>query len=108
MKDDEDAPSGAEEVRVTVNQRALTIAVSTTVAELFAAMCPEVAPDGAGYWILAREDGARYVENPQRNTSLVTELFEDGVPAPLYIDQPPHCRHGSPAVKNRGFLCGWC
>ena len=57
---------------------------------------------------LARVDGAAYIENPQRKEARVTELFEGGAPSPLYLEQPPKCRHGSPAVRNRGFLCGWC
>ncbi|MCB9594799.1 MAG: hypothetical protein H6719_18910 [Sandaracinaceae bacterium] len=95
-------------IRVLVNRTELTIEATTTAAALFAELQPDVAPNAPGYWLLARVDGAKYIENPQRKEQLVTELFDDGEPAPLYLEQPPKCQHGSPAVQNRGFLCGWC
>lgn len=95
-------------IRAKVNGTTLTIDASTTAAELFALLHPDVDPNATGYWILAREDGSRYIENPQRKEQRVSELFDDGEPVAIYLEQPPKCSHGSPAVRNRGFLCGWC
>lgn len=93
---------------VVVNDVELTIDASTTVAQLFARLHPDLDPAAAGNWLLARADDANFVLNPQRMDLLVTYLFDDGEPVPLRLERPPHCRHGSPEVPGRGFLCGWC
>lgn len=95
-------------MKVVVDGEAREIEAETTAAELFAALHPDVAPNAPGYWILAREDGSKYIENPQRKDTPVAELWGDGEPVPIYLEQPEKCRHGSPGVRNRGFLCGWC
>ena len=33
---------------------------------------------------------------------------ERGEPLPFRLVEQELCRHGSPAVPGRGFLCGWC
>ena len=95
-------------ITITVDGSATSIDSTTTAAELFARLRPGVDPK-VGYWILARSDGGKYIENPGRKDTLVSSLFGEDEESPdLYIEQPEKCMHGSPGIRNRGFLCGWC
>jgi hypothetical protein len=91
-------------VRIEVNGVEHLIEATTTAAELFERIAPGSPRE---YWLLSRTDGRQYVENPQRKDTPIADLLADD-PVALVLVQPRKCRHSSPEVPNRGFLCGWC
>ncbi len=101
------ASRGALTMTLAVSEREHVSEMLRPVAEELQITEP-FALAGRVVWILATADGAQYVEGPFRSNVTVGSLTSGARSIELYLDEAPLCMHGSPGVRGRGHLCGWC